>query len=291
MSVKAKTKVYFAQGDQFIFDDTCRSAHPDVKKLHGLMKEMSRVSYLIPGMKFIANSRTLAHAVESRYGRKADALLPVCVDLDSYRPFAKTSPGGTPKILIVGPDSRGSELEPLGFKGIEDARDGLEILRRDGMAFSVVRMSNTPPDFFKGFPCEFHVAPSVEVKQRLFGTADILVYSSHYDSCPRPPLEAMAAGAAVVCTATEGAREYCRDDENALLVPIRCPEQIAVAVRRLLQEPGLTSRLVLGGRTTACMYPQEREWDELEAILYKFSGKRRMNIIRREARLQEHAGV
>ena len=54
VSVKAKTKVYFAQGDQFIFDDTCRSAHPDVKKLHGLMKEMSRVSYLIPGMKFIA---------------------------------------------------------------------------------------------------------------------------------------------------------------------------------------------------------------------------------------------
>ena len=107
----------------------------------------------------------------------------------------------------------------------------------------------------------------------LFGTADILVYASHYDSCPRPPLEAMAAGVAVVCTSTAGALEYCRDGENALLVPPRSPEQIAGAVRRLIRESDLREKIVRGGRETAARFPQEREWDELERLLLGYAGK------------------
>jgi len=271
--VSAPVKVYFAQGDQFVFDDACASARPDVRKLHAAMKEMSRMSYLLPGVRFVANSRALASRVEKLYGRKADAFISVCVDQHVFAPLEKTPAGGIPRILIVGPDESGTEIEPLGFKGMADARRALELLRDSGGKFTAVRISNTPPLIFRGFPGEFHIAPSDEGKRMLFGTADILVYASHYDSCPRPPLEAMAAGVAVVCTSTAGALEYCRDGENALLVPPRSPEQIAGAVRRLIRESDLREKIVRGGRETAARFPQEREWDELERLLLGYAGK------------------
>ena len=272
-SCRAQVKIYFAQGDQFIFDDVCASSRPDVRNLHAMMKEMSRISYLLPGVRFVANSHALGSRVEELYGRQADAYLPVCVDLNVFTPLKKAPPGGVPRILIVGPDETGSDIEPLAFKGMADARRALEILKEGGENFTAVRISNTPPSVFKGFPCEFHAAPSDEGKRTLFGTADILIYASHYDSCPRPPLEAMAAGVAVVCTSTAGAREYCRDGENALLVPPRSPENIALAVRRLIHDAGLRARIALSGRGTACRFPQEREWNELERLLLTFAGR------------------
>jgi tetratricopeptide (TPR) repeat protein len=137
----------------------------------------------------------------------------------------------------------------------------------------VVRISNSEQQIFRDFPCEFHIAPGDEQKTRLFGTADILVYASHYDSCPRPPLEGMASGAAVVCTSTPGAEEYCRHEENCLLVPPRNPEAIGAAIERLMDDSALRERLVRGGFATAAQFPREREWDELEGLLFTFLGK------------------
>ena len=109
------------------------------------------------------------------------------------------------------------------------------------------------------------------MKTFLFGTADVLVYASHFDSCPRPPQEGMAAGAAVVCTATSGAKEYCVHEQNCLLVPIKNPRAIADAILRLVQDRALLARIVEGGRSTAAEYPREREHNELEALFYRYA--------------------
>jgi len=157
------------------------------------------------------------------------------------------------------------------FKGIGDIRKGLELLGARFGNFTAVRVSNTAPEIFQGFPCEYHHVPSDEMKTVLFGTADILVYASHFDSCPRPPQEAMAAGAAVVCTATSGAMEYCVHDQNCLLVPVKDPRAIADAILRLAGDRALLERLVQGGKKTAAEYPREREWNELEGLLYRYA--------------------
>jgi glycosyltransferase involved in cell wall biosynthesis len=47
----------------------------------------------------------------------------------------------------------------------------------------------------------------------------------------------MAAGAAVVATATDGAREIIEDQKTGLLVPIGAVEQIAESVINLLADP------------------------------------------------------
>jgi glycosyltransferase involved in cell wall biosynthesis len=266
LAVKAAVKVYYAQGDQYVFADTTL---PDSEE-NRRWRELSRASYLLPNVRFVPNSHNLARAVEKMTGRKPDGLLPVCTDQTIFRPLQRSLSGSRARILIVGPDVRGSSAEPLLFKGIQDIHDALLLLAKRHLNFTAVRMSGTPPEIFQRYPCEFYVAPSDEMKTVLFGTADILIYASHYDSCPRPPQEAMASGCAVVCTATEGAMEYCRDDENCLLVPIQSPQAIADATLRLIRDRALRERLVQGGLATARKYPREREWNELETMLRYF---------------------
>lgn len=266
LAVSSCARIYYAQGDQFVFGDA------DVvgNAAHHPLQELSRHSYLLPGVRFVANSNNLANAVEKLTGRWADAVLPVCTDQQIFRPLTRALPGSRCRILVVGPDTRGTPGEPLLFKGIQDIRDAMEILGRRNIPITVVRISSSRPEIFSTYPCEFHVRPTDEMKTVLYGTADILVYASHYDSCPRPPQEGMAAGCAVVCTSTSGALEYCRDGDNSLLVPIKSPEAIAGAVERLVRDRSLRERLVAGGMETARQYPQEREWNEMEALLWRF---------------------
>jgi glycosyltransferase involved in cell wall biosynthesis/SAM-dependent methyltransferase/Tfp pilus assembly protein PilF len=268
--IKAPVKMYFAQGDQFIFEDETVPLSPELERKKKVMKELSKASYLCPGVKFVANSHNLARAVEKAYGRKADAILPVCVDRSIFHPLSKEEKDGHLRILVVGPDMPGNEIEPLTFKGIGDIKEAFDALLNKRSDFTVVRMSNTQQAIFRDFLCEFHFAPREELKTILYGTADILVYASHYDSCPRPPLEAMASGAAVICTETSGALEYCRDNENCILVPIKSPDALCAAIERLLDNRALRETLVKGGFDTAKQFPQEREWNELEQLLNKF---------------------
>jgi glycosyltransferase involved in cell wall biosynthesis/Tfp pilus assembly protein PilF len=266
LAVKAPVKVYYAQGDQFVFGDATMADTPQNRQF----RQLSRASYLLPGIRFVPNSNNLADAVQKLCGRKPDAILPVCTDQTIFRPLERPADESRVRLLIVGPDARGTTAEPLLFKGIQDIRDALKILSARHPNITPVRMSSCGPDIFSGAPCEFYIAPGDEMKTKLFGTADILIYASHYDSCPRPPQEAMAAGCAVVCTATPGAMEYCRDGENCLLVPIQSPAAIAAAVGRLIQDRPLREKLVQGGLATARQYPREREWNEWEDMLCQF---------------------
>ena len=217
--IPAPAKLYFAQGDQFIFGDTPGTAGGPGAEQVQRFKSMSAASYRLPDVHVIANSETLQRKIREQGGHVLDAIVPVCVDHAVFHPVDPPAGKMLPRILIVGPDSAGTALEPLTFKGIGDIRQALQALAAEGEQFEIVRISNTPPEIFRDMPCEFHQAPSETEKTRLFGTADILVYASHYDSCPRPPLEGMAAGLAVICTATDGAREYCVHGDNAILVP------------------------------------------------------------------------
>jgi glycosyltransferase involved in cell wall biosynthesis/predicted O-methyltransferase YrrM/Tfp pilus assembly protein PilF len=265
-AVKAPVKVYYAQGDQFVFADAAMADTPQNRQF----RELSRASYLLPGIRFVPNSKNLADTVQKLCGRRPDGILPVCTDQTIFRSLERSVAGSRFRLLIVGPDSRGTAAEPLVFKGMQDIHDALQILAAQNPHFTPVRMSGTPPDIFSRLPCEFYIAPGDEMKTVLFGTAHIHIYASHYDSCPRPPQEAMAAGCAVVCTATSGAMEYCREGENCLLVPIQSPGAIATAVGRLIHDHPLREKLVQGGFATARQFPREREWNEWENMLYRF---------------------
>lgn len=275
---KGPVKVYYAQGDQYAFGDAALKG-----TLHNQLRKLSDLSYLMEDVFFLPNSANLAHAVHERTRRLPDAVLPVMVNREIFQPTARDRTPEQWRILIVGPDNRGSASEPLAFKGIGDIRAAMQQLGQRTANFQVLRMSSSPAEIFAEYPCEFYHAPPNALKTRLYGSADILIYASHYDSCPRPPLEGMSAGCAVVCTDTAGAREYCEDGVNCRMVPIKSPAAIADAVWEIMTDAPLRSRLVQGGLATAERLDERQEIEVLEGLLRQFcndttAGKRPVGI-------------
>ena len=284
--IKSPVKVYYAQGDQYVFADTAIQVAS-----HDQLRKLSELSYQMADVFFLPNSQNLANAVRERTGRLPDAILPVMVNREIFRPTPRESTPTTWRILVVGPDNRGSQIEPLAFKGIGDIKEALQILRQRTTNFQVSRMSSSPPEIFADFPCEFHQAPPNPLKTRLYGSADILIYASHYDSCPRPPLEAMSAGCAVVCTDTSGAREYCQDGVNCRMVSVGSPQAIADAVWEIMTTDALRQQIVQGGFTTAERLDERQEIDLLEKLLFQFrndatAGKRPLGLDKQQAKQQ-----
>ena len=183
---------------------------------------------------------------------------------------------------------REAELIPPGID-LENFRALDDVERRDGVVLAIGRtnpLKNLPLtiDAWRGldprpelwmFGIEPHVAPdgaryftspSDEEVNELFNTATVFVQTSVHEGFCLPPLEAMAAGAAVVCTDAHGNRDFCRNGENCLLVE-PTPEAVGGAIERLLGDGELRRQLVAEGYKTVQHYTWERRIDELEAYL------------------------
>lgn len=84
-----------------------------------------------------------------------------------------------------------------------------------------------------------HVQPAVsEVEKiKLFRSADIFVYPSYHEGMPMAVIEAMACGLPIVATQVGGLLDLVCPDLNGLLVPPGQPDQLAVAIHRLIVDP------------------------------------------------------
>lgn len=77
---------------------------------------------------------------------------------------------------------------------------------------------------------------------------DVLVAPSHADGMSNSLLEAMACGLAVVATRVASTESFIADGSSGLLVDPRRPDQLALALGRLVESPELRERL---GRNAA----------------------------------------
>jgi len=80
---------------------------------------------------------------------------------------------------------------------------------------------------------------------------DILINTADADNMPVSVLEAMACGLCVVSTNVGGMPYLIDHEHNGLLVPPRDPKAMAAAVRRIVGDPALASRLSRAARTKA----------------------------------------
>ncbi len=80
-------------------------------------------------------------------------------------------------------------------------------------------------------------------------------------------LEAMAAGMAVIATATGGSPELLRHGENALVVPPNDPQALAAALQALLTDRVLFQRLRLGAWATARRFSFQQSIERIEQHL------------------------
>ena len=106
----------------------------------------------------------------------------------------------------------------------------------------------------------------------LFAAADASVLSSSWENFPHTVVEALAAGAPVIATATGGVAEVVRDGENGLLVPLADATALGEAIRRYVGDDELRTRLRAAAAPSVAEYAPERVFAQLEQALLRTLG-------------------
>jgi len=101
----------------------------------------------------------------------------------------------------------------------------------------------------------------------LLGALDVFVSASETESFGLVIAEAMASGAAVVSTATEGAREVVAEGETGLLVPVGAVDEMANAITSLLSDDKRRREFAQRGqKRVAELFSVDRMVDETERL-------------------------
>lgn len=95
-----------------------------------------------------------------------------------------------------------------------------------------------------------------------FASADIYLLPSLFEGTPLTLIEAMMSGMPIVTTDTCGMKDVIQDGKNGLLVPIRSPEAIMAAVKRLISDAALRARLGMSAQEEAT---EKYTWDRVAA--------------------------
>jgi GT2 family glycosyltransferase/glycosyltransferase involved in cell wall biosynthesis len=226
--------------------------------------------------------------------------------LDSYRPefrYMTISSWNRERLRELGLDA---ELIPPGID-LETFRPRPDIARREDMVLALGRsnpLKNLPltlaawrslagrpeiggrpelclfgiePELAEGEGMRYVRAPDDEQVNELLCQATVFVQTSTHEGFALPPLEAMATGAAVVCTDAHGNRDFCRDGVNCLMAEASTGA-VSAALARLLVDPELRARLGKAGIETARAYAWERRIDALEDFFERVAASRRMAL-------------
>jgi GT2 family glycosyltransferase len=221
--------------------------------------------------------------------------------LDSYRPefrYMTISSWNRERLRELGLDA---ELIPPGID-LDCFRSRPEVERRQDMVLALGRsnpLKNLPltlaawrsladpkpelclfgiePELAEGEGMRYVESPDDEQVAELFSEASVFVQTSVHEGFALPPLEAMATGAAVVCTDAHGNRDFCVDGVNCLM-PGPHVEEVSAAIARLLADPQLRAQLGRAGIETAQEYAWERRIDALEAFFQRVAAARRMAV-------------
>ena len=113
----------------------------------------------------------------------------------------------------------------------------------------------------------FHFPGWLDEADKLLCAMDVFVSASETESFGLAIVEAMAAGTAVVATATEGAQEVIEDQKSGVLVPIGDVKQIAESVINLLKDPEKRRTIATqSAQSAAKRFSLTRMVDEIEKV-------------------------
>jgi GT2 family glycosyltransferase len=194
------------------------------------------------------------------------ALIPPGIDLDNFRPLPQVA-RRRDMVLALGRTNplKNFPLTLAAWRALATPRPQL-------------RLFGVEPGLAAGEAgVVYEQAPSDARVNELMCEAAIFVQTSTHEGFCLPALEAMATGAAVVCTDAHGNRDFCVDGVNCLMPNARVDE-VSAAIGRLLADPQLCEQLGRAGIETAADYAWERRIDELERFLDAVATPRRVDL-------------
>lgn len=249
--------VLWEQGSRPIFGDFVTPLASASKR-----RAAFRSYYRYP-MHLMAVSPLVQSILLARFGRHAQ-LVPAAVSANTSQP--EIEEGQPKRILLVGDGNKD-------FKNFSFAIEALELAVRKGEKFVISWATPTQPlrDMVpKGMRIDYHIAPSQEKLAALYKSSDLLLSHSLYEAFCLPPLEAMAAGTAVLAINNGGIETYATSGENCLLCQQGDLNGFVKGIRTLLHDEALRERLTTAGLATASEFSVSAMCDSMETGLYQF---------------------
>ena len=190
-------------------------------------------------------------------------IVPNIVDLDRFAPAPPRS--GPPHVVVT------RNLEP-----IYDIPTALRAFAAIRNQYPDARLSVAGSGPLRGDLARvaesLHIAEAVRFTGRLdneqlpelYRSADLMLNPSTVDNMPISILEALASGIPVVSTNVGGVPFVVEEGTTALLVPPRCPAEMATAALRVLGDPALAAQLRTAGLDAA----KRHAWSQVRGQLF-----------------------
>ena len=222
--------------------------------------EQARQTYLI-GVPVISISEWLRQLILQQTGVNS-TVIPPGVNTSLLRSLPKQSPrSGRQTIMYI----MRAKSHGYFWKGNDEFWQACTLLRSEMPNLDIIVV--TPERDTVPLACQVFNSPSDAELARLYAIADVFVYASHFEGFGLPPLEAMAAGTAVVTTDCGGNRDYTQNGENCLVVPPNDGERLTSAIRYLLHHDHERQRIGATANQFAQTWTWQRTADRVEAYL------------------------
>jgi glycosyltransferase involved in cell wall biosynthesis len=217
--------------------------------------------YRLPARKLAISPVLAARLDELGFGPAVD--VGQAFDAAAFRPAPARPAADPPVVFVVG-------AVEIDFKGVDVVLRGLDIARRRGVEFRLVRASYFPPtDWERDLRVvdEFHHMIPPERMPFAYQAADAFVAGSRSaEGFGLPSLEALACGLPALLSDTPGQRDIGRD--AAVYFRDGDPESLADALPAILTEEA-RSRARVAGPAEAARYDTAAVAERLEAAFQR----------------------
>lgn len=169
------------------------------------------------------------------------------VDIDHYRPLPE--PDDPPLVTLP--------ARMLWDKGVGEFVAAAQLLRASGLRARFALVGSLDPSSPAAVPLEtlkrWQASGVVEWWgwqddiMSVIAQSQVVCLPSYGEGAPRALMEASACGRAIVTTNVSGCRDVVLHGENGLLVPPKDVQGLALALRVLLTQPDVRSRLASNG--------------------------------------------
>jgi len=240
-SVYDYCKNHNSRGYRLIFhDDRITQSDP-------VLRLKTEESYSLPLQKIVFN------AIEfERFKEYKPYIAQIWYDSESFR--MKQPFDNRPPLSLIMP------LRKVESKGAIYGIETLKIIHDKIPEMIIITYgdfdSEKIPDFV-----HHYVNPSKEKLVDLFNSVRIFCLPSIYEGFSLPTIEAMACGAVPVVTDCGGVREFIIDGFNGIIVPVKDPQSMFLAVKRLIEDVNFMKKLHENAKQSVRKYSRENARD------------------------------
>jgi glycosyltransferase involved in cell wall biosynthesis len=231
----------------------------DLVKFKKRIRQIEEV-YALPTYK-AAVSKHLVELLEGKYGQRC-ALIQNGIDLNTFRPNKQRKWGENGKIRLLSVGSAN-----VGFKGIADTIDTVELLKKKGIDVELIRVSPGLPtrrETESGLVHSYRTGLKEKEMADLYRETDVFISSSlEGEGFGLPAVEALASGVPSILTEVSTYKNFHEDPGFAHFVPTHSPAKIAQGVEKFINDVEFRSQCVEKGLRVAVEFSLERTKKDL----------------------------